>query len=191
MLFFKNHWTFHSFVPLLPPPFSKAGGYWANCWDDRTPQQSSERCGARAFQAGTRSQLSITNIQCLPGLNSQGKEIPPCATNPFKLPGTTQHSDPQQLHSHQKKDLQNCSTLHHWLTDLLCLRAHTKFYFQFPTLLQLTLYQRETRCFKMPLQSYSSQRIPKFMCSTSRSLHSSKSKVWEGRGNCQSLHKKE
>lgn len=55
--------------------------------------------------------------------------------------------------------------------------------------MQLTLYQRETWCFKMPLQSYSSQGIPKFLSSISRSLYS-KSKVWEGRENCQSFYKK-
>lgn len=136
----------------------------------------------------TFTTLSLTSSALL-GINNQGKEISPCATTP---------SSCQEQCNTQIPSYNNCIATRKKKSALsytngsqtLYLRVHIKFYFQFPTFLQLTLHQRETWCFKMPLQSYSSQGITKFMSSTSRSLYS-KSKVWEGRENCQSFNKKE
>lgn len=155
MMFLNNHWAFHGFVPLLPASSSEPG-YWASCSDDRTHNHQSTVEPEHSRQA--HNSPSLTS-RALPGVNSPGKEISPCATTPSSCQEQSNITSPATITAWPPEER---SAEGHYLTQTLYLRVYIKFCLQFPTFLQLTLYQREAWCFKMPLQSYSSQGVPKF-----------------------------
>lgn len=122
---------FHS-----PPPQSQGSVQAAQMTEHHNQQSTVEPEHSR--QAHAHNSPSLTP-SALPGVNSSGKEIPPCATTPsscqeqrsIRSPVTKTAWPPEERSAELR-----------YLTQILYLRVHVKFYFQFPTFLWLTLYQR-------------------------------------------------